>query len=199
MAKRVNSKFLGFLVGATAAVAVLGSTAVVTWRFRSHGGDPKRLTAAGDEAMKKGDWEAAKDDYQKARAVDPDNTDILVKFGDAMERLTPKEPLNLEQGVARSGVRPCPSTPTACRPWRSCSRATRTRWSSTRGPDLFAGQGLVRQAAGRPPRRPQGAGAKQLAVISQWLDANQTATPEEVRNAVADNDPRDPHPVPSPP
>ncbi len=179
MAKKLNTKLATLLVGGGLAVgaAALVGPQVARVLHRS-AGDPQRLVSQGDDAMQKGDWEAAEGFYKIAASIDPNNTDTLVKYGDALERLTLKEPTYLQ--LARSQWDKAVSIDPRCTP--ALERLLKSYWDqlelSARA-DLF---GQVRVVADKllavHPGDIKVLGKKYIATVRQWRQTSTVSRPE---------------------
>lgn len=179
MAKKLNTKLATLLVGGGLAVgaAALVGPQVARVLHRS-AGDPQRLVSQGDDAMQKGDWEAAEGFYKIAASIDPNNTDTLVKYGNALERLTLKEPTYLQ--LRRSQWDKAVSIDPRCTP--ALERLLKSYWDqlelSARA-DLF---GQVRVVADKllavHPGDIKVLGKKYIATVRQWRQTSTVSRPE---------------------
>lgn len=97
MARRVNTKFLIILVTVCLGLllgVVAGKKFVQKYLTR---GDSSKLLAEGDKLYDAGEYDKAKEKYQQAAGADPGSTEALIKLGDACAKLTPEDPMYLEQ------------------------------------------------------------------------------------------------------
>src|SRR3954466_12391421 len=94
MARRVNTKFLIILIAVGMGLLLGG---VAAKKFIHVRGDPTKLLAEGDKLHEAGEYDKAKDKYQQATGADPGSTEALIKLGDACAKLTPEDPMYLDQ------------------------------------------------------------------------------------------------------
>jgi tetratricopeptide (TPR) repeat protein len=91
MAKRVNTRFLVVLTAVFALLIAAAVLAKVTV-FRK---DPKANEAAGDNAVKEGQYKKAIEYYRYAIAASKNSNDLLVKAGDTFNLMVADDPQNL--------------------------------------------------------------------------------------------------------
>jgi tetratricopeptide (TPR) repeat protein len=182
MARRVNSKFLAFLVAVSGAVLLSGVGAFY-FRAKARNVDYRQLEAQADDAIQQGDLERGASLLMTARDQVPDNTEVLVKLGDALDRLTGKDPIHL--GQARIQWNKAVSVDPHCVPaLRSLLKSYADELDINPRPEVFVEVKMVcdRLLNVMPSDLPAQE-KKQVAVIHEWL-ANQTASNEEVRESI---------------
>jgi len=182
MARRVNSKFLVFLVALSGAVALL---AIVGFYIRTttRNSDYKQLEALADDAIRDGDLEKGAQLLMNARDQVPDNTEILVKLGDTLDRLTGKNPIHL--GEARIQWNKAVSVDPKYLPaLRALLKSYSDELDINPRPEAFV---EVKRICDRllnvDPTDLPAQEKKQVAVIHEWL-ANQTASNEDVQQSI---------------
>src|SRR5687767_8502155 len=178
MARRhLNSKFAIILT----AVVLTGMLTLfmVPKIIAARGGSAQRQIAEGDAAMKRGDWEKAFEHYRYATNVEANNTEALLKLGDAAIKLTPKNPDLLEFAHSKAWGRAVSVDP---RFLPALNRLLDSYWEHTDSfarPELFA---RVRELADKllvvEPDNMDAQRKKHIATLRQWLQ--RAAVPEEV-------------------
>jgi tetratricopeptide (TPR) repeat protein len=182
MARRVNNKFLVFLLalsGGVALIAILGFYVHKT----THNADYKQLEALADEAIKAGELEKGARLLTNARDQAPDNTEILIKLGDTLDRLTAKDPIHL--GEARLQWNKAVSVDPHCLPaLRALLKSYADELDINPRPEVFVElKRICDRLLNVVPSDLSAQEKKQVAVIHEWL-ANQTASNDEVRQSI---------------
>jgi hypothetical protein len=182
MARRVNSKFLVFLVTLSAAVLLAGVSAFY-FRVKARSVDYRQLEAQADEAIHQGDLEKGARLMKDARDQVPDNTEILVKLGNVLDRLTGKDPIHL--GEARIQWNKAVSVDPHCVPaLRALLKSYADELDLNPRPEVFVElKRICDRLLNVEPTDLPAQEKKQVAVIHEWL-ANQTASNDEVRESI---------------
>lgn len=178
MAKRhLNSKLAIILTAG--GLALLLTIFLVPKIIQARGGSAARQISEGDAAMARGDWEKAFEHYRYATNVEPNNTEALLKLGDAAVKLTPKNPDLLQFAHDKAWSRAISVDPNFV---EALNRLLDSYWEHTdtfARPELFA---RVRELADKLLAvEPNNIGAqrkKHIATVRQWLQ--RAAVPEEV-------------------
>jgi tetratricopeptide (TPR) repeat protein len=182
MARRVNNKFLVFLVSLSGAVLLM---AIVGFYIRktTHNADYRQLEALADEAIKEGDLEKGAQLLMNARDQAPDNTTLLCKLGDTLDHLTSKDPIHL--GQARIQWNKAVSVDPHCLPaLRALLKSYADELDLNPRPEVFVElKRICDRLLNVVPSDLPAQEKKQVAIIHEWL-ANQTASNEEVRQSV---------------
>ncbi len=192
MARRVNGKFLGFLTVLSAVVLLMGIGALYL-RKASLRADYKQLELQADAAIgeanqesgtkRQADLEKAADLLIRARDQVPDDTRILVKLGNTLDRLTAKDPMHL--GQAHIQWNKAVSVDPHCLPaLQALLRSYADELDINPRPEVFV---EVKRVCDRllnvQPDDLSVQEKKQVAVVHEWL-ANQSASNEEVQQSI---------------